>query len=83
MKVRFNGDDIFFVSSSSAPAPAPEPEPAEEEDLNKVSDFRLRMAKKEMDVEFEKNLLRPGMDGYVYDKQVDFEAEEDGSWDSD
>ena len=60
--------------------PAPEPEP--EEDLNKVSDFRLRVAKRQMDEQFEKNLVRPGMEGYEYDKAVEFEeAEEDMSWD--
>eukprot|EP00750_Incisomonas_marina_P016675 INCI19273.1.p1 GENE.INCI19273.1~~INCI19273.1.p1 ORF type:complete len:267 (+),score=68.80 INCI19273.1:180-980(+) len=70
-----------YARTTAAPEPEPESE-QEEEDLNKVSDFRLRMAKKQMDEQFEKNLLRPGMEGYEYDKAVDFgEAESDGSWD--
>lgn len=61
-----------------------EEEEEEEEDLNKVSDFRLKVAKRQMDEVFVKNLVRPGMDGYEYQKTVDFgEAEESGSWDSD
>ena len=70
------------AAAAPAPAPVPESESEEEEDLNKVSDFRLRMAKKKMDEKFEKNLIRPGMEGYEYDKAVDFgEGEEDLSWD--
>jgi len=74
----------YKSASAPAPAPAPNHESEEEEDLNKVSDFRLRMAKKQMDEQFEKNLLRPGMDGYQYDKAVEFgDPDEDMGWDSD
>lgn len=79
---RASASSSYSRTTAAAPEPEPEPEQEEEEDLNKVSDFRLRMAKKQMDEQFEKNLLRPGMEGYEYDKAVDFgEAESDGSWD--
>ena len=79
--------DNAIVSSPVAPAPPPAraaPPPAREEvDLNKVSEFRLKAAKLEMDVGFAQTLKRPGDEGYEYDKQVDFEApgDSDGSWD--
>ena len=78
------------VASSVASAspvvspPRAAPPPAREEvDLNKVSEFRLKAAKLEMDVGFAQTLKRPGDDGYEYDKQVDFEpaGDSDGSWD--
>jgi hypothetical protein len=69
-------------AAAPAPAPAPEKDEVEFEDLNKVSEFRLKMAKKQMDEQFEKNLIRPGMPGYQFDKAVDFgEGEEELSWD--
>ena len=72
-----------IVSSPAPPAPAPPPPAREEVDLNKVSEFRLKAAKLEMDVGFAQTLKRPGDDGYEYDKQVDFEpaGDSDGSWD--
>ena len=78
------------VASSVASAspvrspPRAAPPPAREElDLNKVSEFRLKAAKLEMDVGFSQSLKRPGDAGYEYDKQVDFEpaGDSDGSWD--
>ena len=77
------------VASSVASAspvvspPRAAPPPAREEvDLNKVSEFRLKAAKLEMDVGFAQTLKRPGDDGYEYDKSVEFEdAEEDCDWD--
>ena len=38
-----------------------------------------------MDTEFEKNRLKPGDAGFVYDKQVDFNigGNTEGSWDED
>ena len=39
-------------------------------DLNKVSEDTNLRAKQEMAVDFEKNRLRPGDTGFVYDKQV-------------
>ena len=72
--------DRASVAPVAAP-PAPPPARAEV-DLNKVSDFRLRAAKLEMDVGFEKTLKRPGEAGYEYDKEVEFDApESEGSWD--
>lgn len=43
-----------------------------EVDLNKVSDYELRLAKAQMNAAFQQNQLRPGDAGYVYDKQADF-----------
>ena len=57
----------------------------DEDDLNKVSDDVLKHKKKEMDKEFEQNQLKPGDDGYEYDKEVDFDADDDKvscGWDS-
>ena len=80
--------DNAIVSSPVAPAPpparaAPPAAQPEEVDLNKVSEFRLKAAKLEMDVGFSESLKRPGDEGYEYDKQVDFEpaGDSDGSWD--
>ena len=42
------------------------------EDLNKLDDYELDKRKADMDKDFEKNRLRPGDDGFVYDKEVDF-----------
>ena len=75
------------VESLASPVVSPPraaPPPAREEvDLNKVSEFRLKAAKLEMDVGFSESLKRPGDEGYEYDKQVDFEpaGDSDGSWD--
>ena len=67
----------------SPPRAAPPPPAREGVDLNKVSEFRLKAAKLEMDVGFSESLKRPGDEGYEYDKQVDFEpaGDSDGSWD--
>ena len=75
---------VESLASPVASPPRAAPPPAREEvDLNKVSEFRLKAAKLEMDVGFAQTLKRPGDDGYEYDKQVDFEApgDSDGSWD--
>ena len=73
------------MASPVAPSPPPAraPPAREDVDLNKVSEFRLKAAKLEMDVGFSQSLKRPGDDGYEYDKQVDFEpaGDSDGSWD--
>ena len=72
------------MASPLASPPRAAPPPAREEvDLNKVSEFRLKAAKLEMDVGFSESLKRPGDEGYEYDKQVDFEpaGDSDGSWD--
>ena len=65
------------------PNDRPPPPVREEVDLNKVSEFRLKAAKLEMDVGFSESLKRPGDEGNEYDKQVDFEpaGDSDGSWD--
>ena len=41
-------------------------------DLNKLSRSEVEKHKKEMDVEFNKNALKPGDAGFVYEKEVDF-----------
>ena len=55
-----------------------------EDDLNKVNDDVLKQKKKEMDKEFEQNQLKPGDEGYEYDKEIDFDADDKVScgWDS-
>ena len=56
-----------------------------DEDLNKASDDHLARRKEEMNLLFETNRLKPGDEGYVYDKEVDFdnEAKMESGWDSD
>ena len=76
--------DNAGAASPAAPSPPPaRAAPQPEVDLNKVSEFRLKAAKLEMDVGFSQSLKRPGDAGYEYDKQVDFEpaGDSDGSWD--
>ena len=75
-------EDDFEPETPVVAAPAPAAA-REEVDLNKVSEFRLKAAKLEMDVGFSESLKRPGDEGYEYDKQVDFEpaGDSDGSWD--
>ena len=58
--------------------------------LNQLSDAELAAHKKGMDKEFEKNQLKPGDAGFVYDKVVDFSKMnddgddlEDDSWGED
>ena len=53
--------------------------------LNKLGDFELNKVKQDMDVDFNKNKLKPGDEGFEYDKRVDFDEIEkvDGSWDDD
>ena len=72
-----------MASPVASPPRAAPPPTREEVDLNKVSEFRLKAAKLEMDVGFSESLKRPGDAGYEYDKQVDFEpaGDSDGSWD--
>lgn len=56
-----------------------------DEDLNKVSDEYLAKKKEEMNLLFETNRLKPGDEGYVYNKEVDFDNEPkmESGWDSD
>lgn len=56
----------------------------DENDLNKVSEDVLKQKKKEMDKGFEWNQLKPGEEGYEYDKEVDFDGDDKVScgWDS-
>lgn len=53
-----------------------------DEDLNKLDDYELDKRKADMDKDFEKNRLRPGDDGFEYDKEVDFTAGKmESGWD--
>ena len=56
--------------------------------MNKLGDDELAAHKRGMDVKFEKNQLKPGQPGYVYDKVVEFKHGEgesliDDSWGQD
>jgi hypothetical protein len=50
---------------------------------NAVSAEELAIVKEQMDEDFQANQLKPGDDGFVYDKRVDFEPDEDNDWDED
>ncbi|KAF1327144.1 Molybdenum cofactor synthesis protein 2 large subunit, partial [Globisporangium splendens] len=53
-------------------------------DYNRVSETQLRQVKQKMDLVFQQNFVRPGEEGYVYDKQVTFQPTQDASdWDDD
>jgi hypothetical protein len=54
-----------------------------EEDLNKVSPEKLLTAKNRMNASFEQNRLRPGQDGFVYDKKEEFQPRQNNEWDED
>ena len=54
----------------------------EEEDMNKLDDFELNKRKADMDIDFEKNRIRPGDKDFVYDKEVEFnEGNIESGWD--
>lgn len=53
-------------------------------DLQKADEDVVTKAKEIMEEDFEKNALRPGDEGYVHDKRVEFDiAEGPGDWDED
>ena len=58
---------------------------ANDDDLNKATDEYLEKRKEEMNALFESNRLKPGDEGYVYDKEVDFDVgpKMESGWDSD
>jgi hypothetical protein len=53
----------------------------DEIDLNKLTPEEVMQYKKKMDLEFNKNQLRPGDEGYEYDLRKDFVPEDNCSWD--
>jgi len=53
----------------------------ENSELNGLSDDELDRVKEKMDKKFSANQLKPGDDGFVYDKQVDFKPTQDCEWD--
>ena len=57
-------DSVRFLPPRAATKRAMAGGRREEVDLNKVSEFRLKAAKLEMDVGFAQTLKRPGDDGY-------------------
>jgi hypothetical protein len=68
---------------SSSPHTKREPE-QDEEDLNKASDIKLRIAKANMNVGFEENQISKTDAQYKYDVRADFgETTEDCGWDED
>jgi len=92
----FDDDDTAAAAAASAaPAPAPSntdelsAEQLEEErikdlNLNTASEAVNQRAKKVMDVTFAAHALKPGDEGYEYDKVVEFEEpDEDNDWDED
>ena len=50
-------------------------------DLNRVSESRLKKAKAQMEVIFQKAQIKPNDELYEYDKRVEYEPESDSSWD--
>merc|ERR550514_2048202 len=54
-----------------------------ESNLNAMDVKQVNYFKKKMTNDFEKNMLKPGDDGWEYDKQVDFDQNEDNEWDED
>lgn len=52
-------------------------------DLNSVSDDVNNKAKELMNVDFEKNRIAPDSQDFVYDKRIDFVAQESNEWDED
>jgi len=53
----------------------------ENSQLNGLSDDELDRVKEKMDKKFSENQLKPGDNGFVYDKQVDFTPTQDCEWD--
>lgn len=49
--------------------------------LNKLSKDELQKHKDKMDVLFNKNQKKPGEAGFIYDKQEEFQPEEENEWD--
>ncbi|EFC50786.1 predicted protein [Naegleria gruberi] len=73
-KYHHQGDDDNFDEDE-------EDSETQQKDLNKLDDVTLRRVKAEMDKKF--NVIRPGDEGYEYDKEVDFEnvPKQQSSWD--
>jgi hypothetical protein len=72
------------AESATTPAPAPAEAQLPQADYNRVSENQLRQVKDRMNVVFEKNIVKPGDQGYRYDKQVVFTPLEAASdWDDD
>ena len=56
---------------------------AELSNLNHLSDDELEKVKSKMDVKFTANQLKPGDDGFEYDKQAEFKPTTTCQWDDD
>merc|ERR1712119_131455 len=55
----------------------------QESNLNAMDTKKVNYFKKKMTNDFEKNMLRPGDEGWEYDKQVEFDQNGDNDWDED
>jgi hypothetical protein len=51
--------------------------------LNNLSDDELEKVKSKMDVNFKSRQLKPGDDGFEYDKRTEFKPTGLSEWDSD
>lgn len=54
-----------------------------ESNLNSMDVKQVNYFKKKMTNDFEKNILKPGDEGWEYDKRIDYEQDEDNEWDED
>ncbi|TYZ63826.1 hypothetical protein PybrP1_007358 [[Pythium] brassicae (nom. inval.)] len=74
--------DDHRVRTAAAGAAAASTPPLPQADYNRVSEAQLKQVKLKMDVVFQQNTVRPGEQGYVYDRQVAFHAPQEASdWD--
>lgn len=72
------------LSSQEAEPVAIVAPPLPQADYNRVSETQLKQVKQKMDLVFQQNIVRPGENGYKYDKQVAFQATQEASdWDDD
>lgn len=70
---------VARLAEKNAASTAP---PLPQADYNRVSESQLKQVKQKMDLVFEKNIVRPGEEGYLYDKRVVFQAaHETSDWD--
>lgn len=70
------------IETNAATLPSMERERLERYgDLNRASDEELSMAKNDMNNIFEQYQVLPGDDDYKYDNRVDFQPDDESSWD--
>lgn len=56
-----------------------------DEDLNKLDDDKLKERKAAMDIDFERNRIKPGDEDFMYDKEIEFPdtGKIESGWDED